>query len=458
MMKQHTDRGQRTAQIAGQMSGQSADATLTQPSPDPTGNVRAKRKKKHEAPWKKKPWCVWLVISIALSAYLTVCMPSPSVPEYKAATGGISAQTSGQMRTHGISRDKSQEIADRASDSKGSSMAKQKRMREQQPDDPLSRLLYRLKVFGRLFLFVGLGAMLGAIIEGRCWYRFLSRTLGRLTRAARMPGIVGASIPTALASAPAADSMLVASHARGELSSSTLIAGGMINSFLAHFSHTMRIFYPVVAAIGLPGLAYFCIQFSGMGVVIFFVLLWHRFSMGRHHPGAAAVTYDDKAAALRGLLPWKDILRKGLLRAASLLFKLACVSVPMILAMEWCINSGALNFWERLVPETVSKLFPEQLLTIMAAQLGGLIQSSTVCAGLKAQGLITNSQILLAMLIASVVTNPARTIRRNLPTALAIFPARIGCAIVLGMQAARLLVTLSAATLLLIWMHAQIAG
>lgn len=434
----------------------------------------ARRGKNRQAPWKKPGWCLWFAVSVLISAWLAVNMPAPQATARRApAAAAMQApgahepgtQASGtQPSRHrapaapGIEAAASAAVS--AGETKGSSMARMKRMRESQPDGAVPRLLYRLKVFARLFLFVGLGAMLGAVIEGRCWYRVLAGSLGRVTRAARMPEIVAASIPTALASAPAADSMLVASHARGELSTSTLVAAGMINSFLAHFSHAMRIFYPVVAAIGLPGLAYFVIQFGGMALVIFFVLVWHRVRAGRREqaPSGCASQTACAAAAAHDPLPWPETLKKGVLRAASLLFRLACVSVPMILAMEWAINAGALNFWERLVPETVSTLFPEQLLTIMAAQIGGLIQSSTLCAGLMAQGLITGPQILLAMLLASVVTNPARTIRRNLPTALAIFPPRAGCIIVLGMQFARLSVTLLAAALLLAWMHAELAA
>ena len=48
------------------------------------------------------------------------------------------------------------------------------------------------------------------------------------------------------------------------------------------------------------------------------------------------------------------------------------------------------------------------------------------------------------MLVGSAVGNPFRTLRRNLPTALGIFPLRVALVIVLGMQFARFAVTLVA--------------
>ena len=45
--------------------------------------------------------------------------------------------------------------------------------------------------------------------------------------------------------------------------------------------------------------------------------------------------------------------------------------------------------------------------------MGGLVQSSAVAANLRAEGLIDNAQILLAMLVGSAVGNPFRTRRRS---------------------------------------------
>ena len=54
------------------------------------------------------------------------------------------------------------------------------------------------------------------------------------------------------------------------------------------------------------------------------------------------------------------------------------------------------------------------------------------------------------------MSNPFRTLRRNLPTALAIFPLPIALTIVIGMQVARLLTTVCGIALVIFWMHCQI--
>ena len=75
-------------------------------------------------------------------------------------------------------------------------------------------------------------------------------------------------MPTALCSNAAANSILVSSHADGHIRTSALIAGGMANSYLAYVSHSIRVMYPVLGAIGLPGALYFAAQFSGGFIVI----------------------------------------------------------------------------------------------------------------------------------------------------------------------------------------------
>ncbi len=430
--------------------------------------AEAKKKpghKKRRTPlWKQPKWCLFLVFSLILSAWLVVIMPEPHMMKkgmnrQDQAQHEQSVPLPGQRNLHAQETPGIQAGSPAPESSPkgmhGPKAGKSKKHAGMTQASAMDKILYRLHVFGRLFFFVGLGALLGAVVDGRGWYRFFAGSLGRLARMARMPAIVSMAAPVALTSAPAADSMLVASHNKGELSSATLIAGGMLNSFLAHFSHTMRIFYPVVAAIGLPGVLFFLIQFGGMSAFILAVLLWHRVTMAKKQnlPGGE---YTEEESLAAKILPWKETLQKGFVRAGNLLFRLVCISLPLLLLMEWCLNSGMLDFWDKLVPEAVSSLIPEQLLTILAAQLSGLVQSSAICAGLKAQGLISDAQILLAMLLASAVTNPLRTLRRNLPTALAIFPARTALAIVLSMQIVRFFIMMAASVIVLLWMQAHI--
>ena len=297
---------------------------------------------------------------------------------------------------------------------------------------------------------VAVASFLGCLMEVRRWNLVLARGLGYLTRKARLPLGVGISFPTALYSNAAANSILVSGHAEGKINDSALIAGGMVNSYLAFVSHSLRVMYPVVATVGLAGLMYFAVQFSGGLLVIVGVLLWNRWYVGAH-PGTCCE--DAMPGQNCEALPWPVALREAAVRVATLLFRMVCLTVPLMLGIEWLLKSGAFDFWESLVPEHVTRFFPAQLMSVVAAQMGGLVQSSLVAANLRGQGLIDGPQILLAMLVASAVGNPVRMLRRNLPSALGIFPTRVALIIVLGMQLSRLVVTLALIALVVAYMH-----
>ncbi|MEI3479453.1 MAG: hypothetical protein V8Q84_10555 [Bilophila sp.] len=126
------------------------------------------------------------------------------------------------------------------------------RRMKQAPLSPGGKLLAKAETFGRLFALVGIAAFLGGLMEARRWHMALARVMGKLTRMARLPEIVGLAMPTALCSNAAANSMLVSSHAEGHIRTSALIAGGMANSYLAYVSHSIRVMYPVIGPSGCP--------------------------------------------------------------------------------------------------------------------------------------------------------------------------------------------------------------
>ncbi len=317
-------------------------------------------------------------------------------------------------------------------------------------ESAFDKVLKKIKSFTRLFLMVGVAAFLAGLMEARSWHLFLGAFLRSITRAARLPQVIGVSMPVALYSNASANALLVSSHEQGQISTAALITGGMANSYLAHFSHSMRVLYPVVALIGLPGALYFVVQMLGGFLVIVIA-----FSINRYK--CRTVCQDDWRADTTGkhkkLLPWKEAIALGFMRALTLLFRMAYITIPLMLGMEWLLKSGAFNFWEQHIPVQVARYFPAELVSIIIAQIGGLVQSAAVSAHLHTEGLVNSAQILLAMLVASAVGNPIRTLRRNLPTALGVFTPKVACTIVFTMQVARFLITVVGAGIVIVWMH-----
>lgn len=408
-------------------------------------------------PWRRPVWLVWLAAAGLLSFWLALHMPAAP----RSAPAGT--RPTPQATAHPVIQTGTQTTT------------------------PTTRALKRLWAFAGLFCMVGAGAVFGSVAESRRWHLVLGRPMRGLARAARLPDVVGLAMPAALLSNAAANGMLVSSHTAGAIDRSALIAGGMANSYLAHASHSIRVMYPVIAAVGLPGALYFGGQLTGGFLFVLGVFVWNRRGVEAH-----ARAREAKARALAAgvdpceprapdaatepapathptppthpthpgsaPLPWSEAARRAMLRAGSLLFRMACITVPLALGVEWLLKNGAFDFWERLAPAWAARIFPAELMSIVAAQMGGLVQSSSLAAHLRAEGLIDNPTILLAMLTASAVGNPFRMMRRNLPSALALFPPSAAFAVALGMQAARLCITLALIALVILCLPLLQAG
>ena len=402
-------------------------------------------------PWRRPSRILWFVLAVIGACWLTLHMPESHMMRQKPEQNGTSAPTSRMHRPAPVSESMDADVGEDAVTSSGPTKmdTAAPRMKRHAPLTPAEKIFAKMKTFGRLFAIVGIAAFLGGLMETRRWHMVLARVMGKLARMARLPEIVGLAMPTALCSNAAANSILVSSHADGHIRTSALIAGGMANSYLAYVSHSIRVMYPVLGAIGLPGALYFAVQFSGGFMVILGVLLWNRWYVSGHgDTPVSGIPPVDEAP-----LGWPSAVGKAAVRSLTLLFRMVCITVPLMLCIEWLLKNGAFNFWEQYVPDQVNRFFPAELVSVVAAQMGGLVQSSAVAANLRAEGLIDNAQILLAMLVGSAVGNPFRTLRRNLPSALGIFPVPVAFAIVIGMQLSRFVVTLVAIAGVIAFMH-----
>ena len=284
-------------------------------------------------PWKRPGWVLWFVLAAVCSCWFILHMPVDSRRMRDAPT--TATQT-----------------AD-ASPARGTPGGVLPTQASGQPSDA-ERIFMKLETFGRLFAIVGIAAFCGGLMEARQWHMVLALLMGRLTRMARLPEIVGLAMPTALCSNAAANSILVSSHAEGQIRTSALIAGGMMNSYLAYISHSIRVMFPVIGAIGLPGVLYFGMQFTGGFLVLLCILLWNRWYVSRHGESPCATESGSTSQPLA----WPHAISKAAIRSFSLLFRMACMTVPLMLGIEWLLKNGVLDFWETALPHAVTELFP----------------------------------------------------------------------------------------------------
>lgn len=190
----------------------------------------------------------------------------------------------------------------------------------------------------------------------------LARVMSKSARIARLPEIVGLAMSTALCSNVTVNSILVSSHTGGHIRTSALTVDGMANNYLAYVSYSIRVMYPVLRTIGLPGTLYFAVQLSGGFMVILGVLLWNRwYVFGHGDTPVSGVPPVDEAP-----LGWPSTVGKAAVRSPTLLFRVVCITVLLMLRIEWLLKNGAFNFWEQYIPDQANRFFPAELASVVA--------------------------------------------------------------------------------------------
>ena len=395
-------------------------------------------------PWKRPYQWIWLALALGFSLYLIDTMPpgkgtgnteAPARRSADAAHSSPSAQDSPSGKKQATEK---------------SPLRHGRGAKKPTPSTLWDKIVVRIPVIGKLLMMVAIAALIGSVAEARRWHMIFGFLLSRFSRMMRLPPIVGIAMPTALYSNTAANSMLVSSHAEGKISHSSLIAGGMANSYLSYLSHSLRVMYPVIGAIGIPGALYFGGQFTTGFLFILCVLLWNRRKTVKQDTNSK---HEDNSNGYEPALSWSATFQKSVQRVFILLFRMLLLSVPLMIFVEWLMKKGAFDFWEEYVPDWINRIFPPELMGIVAAQMGGLIQAAAVAANLRDHGVITNAQIILAMLVANAIGNPFRAMRRNLPSALGIFPAKEAVTIVAGMQLSRIVGALLLIFITVLFIH-----
>ncbi len=298
----------------------------------------------------------------------------------------------------------------------------------------------------RLIPTVGIATFIGTVVELRNWLHWMKNIIMPLVSFARLPFVSGVAMVTSLFSNKAASSLLAAAYGEERISRKALITTGICDSHFAYLSHAIRVFYPVVAASGITGAIYFGIQFSlGFGI-LFVALILHRILAKK---SIVSEALDERK--IKEVPSWKITFQRAFKRTSRILLRLLFITVPMYLLVLYLGQEGVFKTWNALLPAQAAKVITVEMMTIAISMMGGLVNCSTLAGEMIRSGEISSIQVILAMLLGSALGNPVRTLRRNLPSAMGIYPPREGFIIVMVMQSARFVTVLGICTLLYIY-------
>ena len=313
----------------------------------------------------------------------------------------------------------------------------------------------------KMFLLVGIASFIGAVIEYRAWTRFVAFIALPLMKFGRLPSISAVSFITALFSQNAANTLISNSFQEGNMSHRQMFISALCNSFPAMVSHSMRIVFPLLSLIGMAGVWYYSFTF-GVGAVmtVSFLLISRILSIRDEKQNEQVVSEknsDESIAAskieqrLTDRYSWSEVIKKSTYRTYRTLFRLLYITAPVYMLVIYMAKHHMFDFWNKITPDSMQHVLTPEMMTVFSARIGGLLNAASVASEFLQHNKIEIWQIVVAFMIGNIITNPIRTIRRNLPMTMGIFPKTDGFLIVFILQSLRMITTLIAIVLILLF-------
>ena len=299
--------------------------------------------------------------------------------------------------------------------------------------------LMSLKSVAEILAELCLACFAASVLEHRAWLRFVTAAAAPLIKLGRLPAPCAAAFSASFVSGSAAGLMLAESRRAGLITRAQMIFCAVCCASPASLTFSLTAMFPVIAAAGMAGAIYYMVTHGIAAVItVSFLLLLRKTS-----PGAA---FCPRHEGRREPERWKDTFIHAWSRTRLLMTRVALVTVPLFLLTAYAVSAGVFSAWRGAVPSCLGNWLSPEALSILGARMGGMIAASGVTSEVMASGKISVVQVVFALLLGNVISNPIRTMRRSLPVALSVYPGSDGAAIALSVLGSRLILNLAVLT------------
>jgi hypothetical protein len=255
------------------------------------------------------------------------------------------------------------------------------------------------------------------------------------------------SFVTAFFSNNAAGSMIAAAHAEGKISRKEMFVSAITNSSSAKLNHMLKPTIIIIPLLGLTAVIYLLLQFF---LELIQILVVFYFGRSKNSSSADCGVREEKK-----IPSWKETFKTSFKATGKIILRVILITIPIYILVAYMTDKGVFYRLEKNIPSGVRGVLSPELIAIMGAKLGGLVSSATVAAKMLKDGTVANMQILIALMAANLFTIPFSAFRRNLPTAIGIFPKYDGILIVSMAQGLRFIFNIIALIVLIILQFAK---
>jgi len=273
--------------------------------------------------------------------------------------------------------------------------------------------------FVKLLAFLAVSLFIANLIEVLNWSRFLARIFRPLIRAGHMKDVVGASFSVSFFSGMTGNTMLAEAFRQGDISQRELVLANLLNSLPTYFGHlptTISISWPFLGSSAAA--VYLGLTFGAAILRTFCVALAGRFLLPPPMEGGLA-----RIAPVKGIT-WREALAKSWKRFKRRIVKICCITAPIFAGIELLNAYGffrAAERWMNAHAGFLSWVSPKEITIVIFGMAAEFTKSQAAAGALLRSGDIPAKNVVLALLIANILSTPVRAVRHQFPSYAGIF-------------------------------------
>ena len=315
----------------------------------------------------------------------------------------------------------------------------------------------------RLTFFISVGLLVGILIESLQWTQYAAKLAEPLARRARLKDVSAASFTMAFFSGITANTMLSEAHEKGTISDRELVLSNLFNSLPTYFLHLPTIFFiaaPFIgpAAIIYVGLTAFAAVLRTTAIVFAGKFLLPPIPEGCLPCRLEEIRAKNNAKAFVKItwprlkrrpmtmarLIWKHFqiklgkaLQQAWKRFMKRLPKVLYITCPVYTLFFVFKQLGMFAWLEGIMASGIPlfTFLPPEALSIVAFHTAAEFTAGlAVASALIADTSLTQTQVILALMLGNVLSSPVRAFRHQFPYYAGIFKPRMAFNLIMANQ------------------------
>ena len=290
----------------------------------------------------------------------------------------------------------------------------------------------------RLICALSLGLLIANFIEALNWTRKIAILARPLVKVGNMSDVTGASFSMAVFSGVSANTLLAEAYDQQRISRRELVLANLFNSLPTFFVHLPTMFLITFPLIKGAAIIYVGLTLCAALLRTFTIIFVSRFLLPNPVRESGKVLDDEVDTGI----DWRNAFDKSWKRFKKRIRKILYITVPIYIVIFFMIRIGYFRELEQFVAGYLTFIpwLSPQAMGIITLQMAAELTGGVAAAGaLLQEGVMSNREVILALLVGNVLSSPLRAVRHQFPYYAGIFKPKIAMELIVCSQAFRII-------------------